>query len=509
MQEMMNNLTAQLSPLFGSYIPNLVMAMAILLVGWLMALVVASMVGGALYRTGMSARLACWFSPGSKSGGGDVERWTKRGLFYVLMLFVLLAVFQTLQLTQVTEPMNRLLMEVKLFAPRLLNAGLLLAIAGILASILRVVIAKGLGAAQVDRRLGGKTGFGLDGKTSLGESIADVVYWFIFLLFLPAILGALALEGLLAPVNSMMHAFLGFLPNLAAAGIILLVGWFIAKVIQRIVTGLLASAGADRLSERLNLRQVLGTHTLSGAVGLIVYVLILIPVMIGVLNALSLDSITQPASNMLTLILGAIPEIAGAALLLLVAYIVGRVVATIVTNLLTGIGFNTILARVGLTQEKIASGAKTPAGIVGTLMLVTVMIFAAMEAAKLLGFGLLANLISEFTVFAGHVLLGLVIFSIGLYLAHLASQAIQTSKAVQAGVVAKAAYVAIVGLATAMALREMGLAEEIVNLAFGLILGALAVAFAIALGLGGREIASQELKKWLCAYKAKSQRAVR
>ena len=62
---------------------------------------------------------------------------------------------------------------------------------------------------------------------------------------------------------------------------------------------------------------------------------------------------------------------------------------------------------------------------------------------------------------------------------------------------------AILVLATAMALREMGLADEIVNLAFGLTLGALAVAFALALGLGGREIAAHELKTWVQSFKNK------
>jgi len=47
-----------------------------------------------------------------------------------------------------------------------------------------------------------------------------------------------------------------------------------------------------------------------------------------------------------------------------------------------------------------------------------------------------------------------------------------------------------------MALREMGFAEEIVNLAFGLLLGAVAVAAALAFGIGGRDEAASQLKTW-------------
>ena len=60
-----------------------------------------------------------------------------------------------------------------------------------------------------------------------------------------------------------------------------------------------------------------------------------------------------------------------------------------------------------------------------------------------------------------------------------------------------AARVSILGLAGAMALREMGLADDIINLAFGLILGSVAVATALAFGLGSRELAANQVQSWL------------
>lgn len=59
-----------------------------------------------------------------------------------------------------------------------------------------------------------------------------------------------------------------------------------------------------------------------------------------------------------------------------------------------------------------------------------------------------------------------------------------------------AARVAILILAGSMALRQIGVASDIINLAFGLILGAAAVAVAIAFGFGGREIAAKQLREW-------------
>jgi len=133
---------------------------------------------------------------------------------------------------------------------------------------------------------------------------------------------------------------------------------------------------------------------------------------------------------------------------------------------------------------------------------VAIMLFAAIEASRLLGFVLLADLVTQFTAFAGQVILGLIIFAIGLYLANLAAKTVQASGAAQASLLALAARVSILVLAGAMALRQMGLANEIINLAFGLLLGAIAVAVALAFGLGGRELAAREVEGWLQSIKS-------
>ena len=129
------------------------------------------------------------------------------------------------------------------------------------------------------------------------------------------------------------------------------------------------------------------------------------------------------------------------------------------------------------------------------------MLFSFIEAARILKFALLADIIFEFTVFAGHVLMGLIIFAIGVYLANLAFNAVMSSGMSPGKLVAHAARISILVFAGAMALRQMGLANEIINLAFGLLLGAIAVAVALAFGLGGREIAAEEIKKWLESMK--------
>ena len=106
---------------------------------------------------------------------------------------------------------------------------------------------------------------------------------------------------------------------------------------------------------------------------------------------------------------------------------------------------------------------------------------------------------TELLALAGRILLGLIIFLVGLYLARLAADAIRSSGVDQPNLLATAAQAAILVLTGAMALRQMGVANEIINLAFGLLLGAIAVAAALAFGLGGREVAGRQLQQWVAA----------
>ena len=93
-------------------------------------------------------------------------------------------------------------------------------------------------------------------------------------------------------------------------------------------------------------------------------------------------------------------------------------------------------------------------------------------------------------------MVGLIIFAIGLFLAKVASGAVSASSTAQAGLLATVTRVSVLALTGAMALRHMGLANEIINLAFGLILGSAAVAVAIAFGLGGRDLAARHMAEW-------------
>jgi hypothetical protein len=496
---MLQDMLTQITGLIAEYVPNTLGALAILVVGWLGALLLAAVVRGGLKRTTLDDRLAKWITREEGDRPLRVEYYAGKAVYYLAMVFVLVAFFQALNLTIITEPLNALLTRLTAYAPRLLGAGVLLLAAWIVATVLRTIVGSALRATQLDRKASEGSGVEAEESLPLSKTIADAVYWLTYLLFLPAILDALALQGLLAPVQGLTDRLLGFLPNIFAAAVIFIVGWFVARLVQRVVANLLAAAGIERLSERVGLGSVLGENKLSSLLGLVIYVLILIPVLIASLNALQLEAITTPASSMLGRILDAIPSVFAATILLVLAYFVGRLVSGLVSSLLAAAGFDNILARLGFgTAEQ--DGKRSPSAIVGTLIMVAIMLFASIEAAGFLGFDIVAEMISGFVVFAGQVALGLAIVGIGLFLANLAAEAIAAGGTKQHTLLSLVARVAIVVLASAMALRQMGLANEIINLAFGLLLGSIAVAAALAFGLGARDVAGEQVRAWVKSW---------
>ncbi len=494
----MPELIQQFLQTLWSYLPNALGALAILVGGWLVALFVAAIVRRVLRRTTIDDRIAAfiWGEEEVKAGRIDIERWVGKAVYYLIMLFVIVAFLQAFNLTIVAEPINQLLNQILTYLPLLLGAAVLLLVAWVIASGLRFIIFRLLKAAKLDERLYSQADIEAPEQISITNTIGNVVYWLVFLLFLPAVLDALGLQGLLAPVQSMVDEILGVLPNILGAGLILLVGWLAARIVRKIVTNLLVGVGVDRLGDQTGLATALGDQQLSKVIGTIVYVLILIPVAIAALNALQIPAVSEPASQMLTTILNALPAIFGALLLIGIAYFAARLVGTFVTNVLNGIGFDRVLSWIGVGGE-VAEGRRTPSEIVGYLVIVAIMFFAVIEAANMLGFTILADLVSKLLVAAGGVLLGLVIFGLGLYLAGLAHRVIRDAGGSQAHILAPVARIAIIVFSGALALRQMGIAEDIVNMTFGLLLGAITVAAALAFGLGSREIASRELERFL------------
>ena len=352
---------------------------------------------------------------------------------------------------------------------------------------LRAIANRVLDASGLDEKLSANAGM-----QPMRKSVGNMLFWLVILLFLPAILDAYALGGLLEPVKAMVSKALTILPNAFAAFILGFVGWLLGKVLAGLVTNILAAAGADQGAHRMGLD---ATVRISQVVGTIVLILVFVPALIAALDVLNIDAISRPATDMLGKVLAAVPNIVAAALILTVTYYVARFAAGLVARLLAGIGFDTLPGKLGLAS--VFAGGVQPSRLVSMLVLFFAMLFATVEAANRLEFTQVRDVVTLFIRFGGNILLGATILTIGFWLANIAHSVIRRADTTHSESLAGIARVAILGLVIAMGLRAMGIADDIVNLAFLLTFGAVAVAVALSFGLGGREAAGRQMEYWL------------
>ncbi len=493
-QQILEDLLARI----GDGALNFIVALGFLFGGWVLALIAAAFVRAGLRRTTLDERLSQAISGGTGGQRINVEKWLSRLVFYVVLLFGVVGFLDRLNLPAVSAPLRLLLDQLALFIPSVLGAGIILLATWVVASVVKFLIIQIATRTKLDERLTKQADLGEGNQISLSTSLASAAYWLILLFSLPAILGQLKLEGLVAPVQNMVNSLLQAVPNIFGAGLALLIGWFIARIIRQVVSNLLQVAGADQVGQRVGLS---GEQSLSKLVGTIVYALILIPTIISALGQLQVEAISGPATAMLETALDAVPGIFGALLILALAYLVARLVSGLVTSILKGVGFDSLPEKLGMRIEA-TEGQRTPSELVGYLVVVALMLFAATEAANMVGFTLLADMIANFTTFGGQVLLALVIFAIGVYLANVARGVVLSAGGQQATFTGNLTRVAIMVFAGALALRQMGIADEIVNLAFGILLGAIGVAAALAFGLGSRDLAGREVESWLTSMRS-------
>lgn len=465
----------------GAQLMTVAGAVALLLLGWVVGLIAAAGTRRVLSMAEVNRRLAP-----ALGRSVDIEMLVSRLVFWFVLLIALVAAFNTLDLQMASAPFAAMIGDVVSYLPQIL-AALLLALAGwMLALLVRNGLTRLLDSTTLDERLSAEAGM-----RPISDSIGHVGYWVVLLLFLPMVLGALGLQGLLLPVQNLVNELLAFLPRLFGATVVVVVGYYVAKIARGIVANLLAATRVQSLARSLGMGEATDLPRLMGT---IVFLVIFVPTLISALDALAIQAVSEPATMMLGELIAAVPELLAAALIILITWYVARFVATLTTSVLEGAGIDRLAASTGLQPML---GSLRLSQLIGRLLLFFAMLLATAEAANRLQFGQVSELVGAFIVFGGDVLLGIVILLVGLWLANLLGSAVARSPYEGARWLGALVRTLIIGLVLAMGLRAMGIADSIVNLAFGLTLGAVAVAFALSFGLGGREPAGRLLEHWM------------
>ncbi len=395
---------------------------------------------------------------------------------------------------------------------------------------------------------------GSDGR-QIGKSIGQIGGLIIWLLGLIAVLQLFNLDQVLSPLQGLLDGIFGFLPNIIGAGFIFFIGFVFAKIAKQLVQTALNAVDLTKLTSKfrsfgdratgvtetaagtapqqnnVNAQQAAygqpqqghpghpgqqgqpgqqgyqgqpghpgqpgqqghpgagnpnaeANAKISSLVGNLVFGIIIIVVSISALQVLGIAAISQPAQQMLEIFLNAIPLIIAAGILLAIGMVIAKFLGNLLEEVLRGVGTDRAVESIGIVPEGTSASS-----VITKIVQVAIMIFFAIMATRLLGFPEITNILNEILDLGGSVLFGAAIIAAGFLIAALIGKFITNSAA------SKVLRYSAIALFIAMGLRYMGLADSIINLAFGAVVIGGAAAAALAFGLGGRDAAAKMLNK--------------
>lgn len=322
----------------------------------------------------------------------------------------------------------------------------------------------------------------------VGESLGKIVSLFVWLFGLMAVLNVLNLGAVAGPIDNLLNNVMGMVPNLLGAGILLFVGLMIAGIVRDIAVTAMDTVELDKWASKGGIENVTGNNVISKTLGTIIYVFIAIPVAIGALGVLDVAAVSVPATEMLSMILAAVPNIVMAGVLLGIGYLISRFAVDLIKDLLSGLGVDRSVEAIGLLPA-----STTASSVVARLVQIAIVLFFAISATSLLRFPALTEILNQILELGGSVVFGAVVIGVGFLVANLISKIVSgASETSTAGTIVRYATMLIF---TFMGLRYMGVGPQIVDMAFGAMVIGGAVAGALAFGLGGREWAARKLEQ--------------
>ncbi len=468
---------------------NIIASIIILLVGLALASVVVSKLEHLFIKTKLFSNLEHEIT--GKEGGSSTYaiKTLLKFIYYIFVIFIIGIIMEKLGFSRLVNPILNLLDPIFSYIPNVLGGIVLLIAAIILAKLAQKFSEIFFNKMKVDEKISSK-----ESGVSLSKIFSEIISLLVFVLILPGVLAALKLDRILIPITDMLTKFLNYIPSLIAAALVLIVGWFIASKLRDILKEVLDSF---KLDEKLSVDgKILFEGRLSTVLSNIVYVLILIPVFSASLNYLGLEVIISPVISMLNILFNYVPNLVGVALIIIIALYFGRIIESIIISLLVGLKFDSYLEKAGLKTTE-----NNYSKLVGKISKILVLYFAIIQSIEVLNLGALQDLSLKLTLLLGDIFLGVVIVAIGIIVANYVSKTIKNTSLDNKDQIAIVAKVAIIVFVGAMGLGQMGIANEIINLAFGFTVGAIAIAFAVAFGIGGKDLAKEKLQKLSCCKK--------
>ncbi|HZB83916.1 MAG TPA: mechanosensitive ion channel [Rubrobacteraceae bacterium] len=205
-------------------------------------------------------------------------------------------------------------------------------------------------------------------------------------------------------------------------------------------------------------------------------------------------NLLQPLENALGVFLSYIPQIIGAIIILVVGYIIAKVLQALVTKVLRSVGFEDWMERGGVKQFfDRASTRQTPSGVLGKVVFWFVFIIAITMAADALGLQQISGFLNQLIAYIPSIFVAILILLLAALLANFLASIVRG--ATSSDILASVVQYGVIIYAVFVALTQLGIAVTLTAPTFLILLGAVALALAIAFGIGGREVAKDVVEK--------------
>lgn len=389
---------------------------------------------------------------------------------------------------------NELFNKIYSALPGLLGAALLLVIALFMAFLAKKLTTKGLDKVEFDSKLQ-KWGMAKNDEESniFIETIGSLVYFVTILLFTPFIFTGLNLSGVADPIIIMLNKFWDFIPNLLVSVMIIIIGSYLCKFIKKLSRNLFEGIDVDRWYRKLIGQQETAefvTETrLADVLSSIIYVLIYIPIITVALQILGVSTISDPIVSVLNQIVSVIPNVLAAVVLVIIGNFIAKLVADLIESMLKTSGIDKYSQYLNFKGETTILISNVSAQIIQAVL----MIFFMVEAISVLQLDVLNSIGNSIIAYLPAVVSSVIILAVGI----IGGNVLATFLAKVSGSKLFGEFIryGVIIFAVFMTLDQLKFAQTIVNTSFTMLLGAFAVAFALAFGLGGRDFAAKQLEK--------------
>ena len=202
----------------------------------------------------------------------------------------------------------------------------------------------------------------------------------------------------------------------------------------------------------------------------------------------------QPLQDAFGVFVSFIPQLIGALVILIVGYIIAKALQAIVGRVLQAVGFDSWMERGGIKQFfDRAQTNQTPHSILGLLVFWFVFIIAITMAADALGIPQVSAVLAQLIAYIPSIIAAILILILAALLANFLAGIVRG--ATGSDLLSSIARYAVIVYAAFAALTQLGIAVQLTANTFLIVLGAVALAAALAFGIGGREVAGDILEK--------------